>query len=87
MKLGMYSIRDKKIGYGDPIILANDEVAVRAFKQWVNSPNENQANQFIEDKELHKLGTFDTDQGRIEPESRFMITAIELKEYRKESKE
>ena len=79
MKLKIYSIRDKKTGFGDPIILNNDEVAIRAFQKWVNSENENQANQFIEDKEFYCLGSYDTEKGTIEPENRFLSTAIEQK--------
>jgi len=81
MELGIYSIRDKKIGYGDPIILNNDLLAMRAFEQWVNSPEVNQANQFIEDKEFYKIGKYDTTLGTITPENKFLATAVEVRTY------
>ena len=81
MELGIYSIRDKKIGYGDPIILNNDLLAMRAFEEWVNSPEVNQANQYIEDKEFYKIGKYDTTLGTITPENKFLATAVEVRTY------
>lgn len=83
MELGIYSIRDKKIGYGDPIILNNDLLAMRAFEEWVNSEQVNQANQYIEDKEFYKIGKYDTTLGTITPEkeNKFLATAVEVRTY------
>ena len=86
MELGIYSIRDKKIGYGDPIILNNDETAIRAFTEWVNSENKNQANQFLEDKEFYKIGKFEDKLGTIIPENTFLTTAIEVRFIRPEER-
>ena len=76
--LNVYSIKDIKIGYMDPIYMQNDDVAIRSFKKWVNDIKPNVVNEFPEDKELWFLGTFDERTGKIEGiEPEFLIKAVD----------
>ena len=60
MKYGIYSVRDVLVGYNNPFLMVNDEVAKRAFIQ--NTKGKPEAT----DLELFKLGTFDDQTGKFE---------------------
>ena len=77
MKLGIYSIKDTKIGFMNPFYQNNDEVALRTFKNACNDTQPTAANINPEDKELYKLGTFDDSTGEVIGKCEFMATAIE----------
>ncbi len=83
MKLGIYSVKDTKIGYMQPFYQNNEAVAVRNLSNAVNSPQLNNINQNIEDMELWQLGTFDDQTGEITSEIKFVIKAIDLKKETK----
>lgn len=76
--LTIYCIKDTKAGYMNPFYLQNDDIAIRSFKKAANDTQPNSVNDYLEDKELWKLGTFDERTGIIsghEPE--FLVRAIE----------
>ena len=76
--LNIYCVRDVKAGYMSPIYKQNDELAIRDFKFLANDDSSNIVNQFIEDKELWFLGTFDERTGKIEGcEPQFLIKAVD----------
>lgn len=59
MDYGVYSVRDSLVGYGFPIIMSNDAVAMREF---VNSHKDVGSPQ---DYSLWNIGVFNTDTGVI----------------------
>jgi len=69
MKTNIYTVYDScaKI-YSSPIMLLNDEVAVRVMKNCVNTPDHNYALN-PEDYSLHKLGTFDDNTSELKLEN------------------
>lgn len=60
MIFGVYSVKDVLVGFNNPFLMVNDEVAKRAFIQ--NIKGKPEAN----DLELFKLGTFDDQTGKFE---------------------
>lgn len=62
---GLYCVRDYKVGYTAVITDENDAVALRGFKMAL-SPDTIMYNN-PKDFALFKVGTFDTETGKIEP--------------------
>lgn len=76
--LNIYSIKDTKVGFMSPFNCQNDEIAIRSFKKYANDPAPNVVNEFLEDKELWFLGTFDERTGKIEGiEPEFLVKAVD----------
>lgn len=71
MKYPIYSIRDKKSGYGFPQVDTNDFTCKRGFALAINNNDLMNANP--DDYEVYKIGTFDTDKGKIDA---FNITEL-----------
>lgn len=67
MKLGMYAIYDKKVGYMIPSFVQNDELSIRNFEIDITSPEARAINVHPEDFNLQKIGTYDTETGSFEP--------------------
>lgn len=83
--LKIYSIKDVKAGFMNPIYLQNDEIAIRSIKKAVNDVQPNAVNDFPEDKELWYLGTFDEDTGLISAvQPKFLVRVIDFIEKRGE---
>ena len=83
MKMNIYSIKDRKASYGNPYIIQNDELAIRDIKVAVNDQKGGVLNKFPEDFELTRLGTFDTETGKIENKIEMIINCRELKTIEK----
>lgn len=66
MKYGVYSIRDYKTGFLTPTIDVNDASARRNFEHACSNPNSLFCSH-PSDYALFKIGTYDSDSGRIEP--------------------
>lgn len=66
MILSMYSIQDLKSGFLTPTVETNDAVAKRCFEHAVQNTNTIMFSH-QEDFRLMRLGTFDTETGRIIP--------------------
>lgn len=62
MKYNIYSVQDVLIGYAQPFIMMNDEIAKRAYEDFLKDPNTTHR----EDKRLFHIGTFDDETGVIE---------------------
>lgn len=83
--LKIYSIKDVKAGFMNPIYLQNDEIAIRSIKKAANDVQPNAVNDFPEDKELWYLGTFDEDTGLISAiQPKFLVRVIDFIEKRGE---
>ena len=64
MKYGVYSMRDKHVGFTEPRLFMNDKVAVRNFAAAVNnSPVGSDLGFAPGDFDLYKLGEFDSESG------------------------
>lgn len=59
MKYGVYSVKDVLVGFNNPFLMVNDDVAKRAFIQ--NTKGKPEA----PDLQLFKLGTFDDETGKF----------------------
>ena len=77
----IYSIKDTKIGFGQPFTMINNAVAIRAFSNMAQAEQPNQVNTYPEDKELWELGEFDTETGKIKAiEPKYINKALDFKE-------
>lgn len=73
MKMGVYAIKDTKIGFMNPWLSHNDQTAIRTYKTAQEEIEPNSINTNPEDKELWKLGTFNDNTGHIEAEVEFLM--------------
>ena len=80
MKLEMYSIRDIKVAYRNPIYFHNVEEAKRACAFTVNHADSNNELYLApQDFELWYLGSFDDSNGNIEPAREFISNLADFK--------
>lgn len=63
MKYPVYSYRDNKTGFGQPIVESNEYTAIRGFKYAVN--NNDLMNFSPADYDLYKIGDFDPEKGEL----------------------
>lgn len=70
--MNMYAFRDIKIGYMEPFLQTNDQIAIRTFKATIRS-TKNMMKEYKEDIELWCLGEFNEELGEIFPEKRYLI--------------
>ena len=68
MKYPVYSVRDVYVGFNQPMTDINDQTAIRSFTYAINNPANDVMHFQPKDYDLYKLGTFDTDTGRLDPE-------------------
>lgn len=67
MKQRLYSIRDRKVGYMQPVIRQNDEVAVRDFFLTLSqTDSDNVFKIYPADFDLYFVGYFDSESGEFE---------------------
>ena len=67
MKQRLYSIRDKKVGYMQPVFRQNDAAAIRDFVATVSlSDAESMLNLCPSDFDLYFVGYFDDESGELE---------------------
>lgn len=66
MKFNVYSIRDSKTGFLSPTFEINDVVAMRNFEHAVVN-SDSVLFTHARDFDLFKIGTFDSDTGRLMP--------------------
>lgn len=62
MKYPVYSYRDLKVGFGQPVVDMNDQSAIRGFSFAVNQ-NSNIMNFSPKDYDLYRIGEFDSEKG------------------------
>lgn len=79
MKLGVYALKDVKVGFWKPFTQPNDAVAQREFDNLVNASNDSFIVQNYEDLELYKLGEFDDETGVLKSKVRYMLKGVDVK--------
>lgn len=65
MIYNVYSVRDSKVGFGNPFVDASDPSAKRGFFFAFSNPS-SLVNFSPADFSLYRIGTFDSDSGVIE---------------------
>lgn len=81
MKYGVYSMRDKHVGFLEPRLDVNDDSAVRNFAITINnSPSESLIGFAPGDFDLYKFGEFDSVKGFYDllPVPEFIICGSSL---------
>lgn len=68
----MYAFKDIKVGYMEPFLQQNDQVAVRTFTATIKN-QKNIMSAYKEDIELWCIAEFDETTGDIFAEKRYMI--------------
>lgn len=66
MKYPMFSMRDEKVGFGQPMVHMSEEVARRDFAYKINQPD-SMMGFAPKDFSLYRVGEFDTDSAKIVP--------------------
>lgn len=67
MRYPVYSYRDLKVAFGQPIVEMNDQTAIRGFAYAINQ-NEGLMNFSPKDYDLYRIGEFDAEKGILIPE-------------------
>lgn len=67
MKYPIYSYRDLKVAFGQPIVEMNDQTAIRGFAYAINQ-NQGLMNFSPKDYDLYRIGEFDAEKGILIPE-------------------
>lgn len=80
-KANIYAIKDIKGGeYNTPFFQMTDAHALRIFRTEVNrASDQNLIYLYPEDFELFRLGTFESETGKIEPENERLISGPKVK--------
>lgn len=68
----LYSFKDVKIGFMDPMIQQSELVAMRTFKITVEN-EKNIASKYKEDLELWKIGEWNETTGEIKPDLKYIM--------------
>lgn len=76
MNLNIYALKDVKSGFLSPFTFANDELAIRYYKNSLQSPTPSLISMNPEDFELWKLGEINTDTGIIVPGLDFVSNSV-----------
>lgn len=78
MKMHMFSVLDVKAeAYGTPFFVPHDVVATRAFVEETRNP-QSQFSRYPADYHLYKLGVWDDQDGKLEPECNFVMSADQV---------
>lgn len=75
----IFAIKDVKVGFMQPFMQVNEGVAVREFKNLVNSANSVVSVNYT-DMELYCLGTYNLDTGAIESDVKYVVKGADVKE-------
>lgn len=78
MKNNIYVIKDLKVGFRQPMFLANDEVAKRMLHITLKQDKTCELAQAPADFELWRIGSYDSDTGVVEGGLEFISTIAEL---------
>lgn len=74
----LYALKDVKSGFMSILVLKNDELAKRSYKNMLADPTPSLVNQNPEDFELWCLGSYDQDSGIIISDVRFVASATSI---------
>lgn len=81
MTLEIYVIKDTVVGaFQNPFYLHNDAEALRIVKTAVNANERNALQEYMDNKQLYHLGSFNDTTGEIISKIEFMTNLIDLKE-------
>jgi hypothetical protein len=83
MKLKIYSLKDKKIGFQNLLLFRTEGEAIRAFDQGVNHAD-HALKRYPQDYELCEIGKFDDETGKIEA-LETAKTVAEATDYKRET--
>lgn len=75
----LYSFKDVKIGFMEPFLQANDNVAIRTFKTTLNDVN-NVAGRYKEDIELWKIADWNEFTGETIPNLNYIMGGKDIEE-------
>lgn len=74
MKLYIYAVKDTIQGaFMNPFYLQNDNVAMRSFKNTIQSETMNQIKMNAKDMQLFKLGEYEEATGEIVSDVQFLV--------------
>lgn len=85
MKTKLYAIKDKRIEFGPLYEDKNDASALRNFEELIRK-GDSLANRYPDDFELYYMGEYDRDTGEVKSEVRYMDTAKNYIQQKKEEK-
>lgn len=68
----IYAFRDIKIGFMEPFLQQNNQIAVRTFKATLEN-TKSLMNAYKEDIELWQIGEYNEETGDILPEKEYII--------------
>lgn len=77
----LYSVRDRKSNFWDPVPMISDGSAIRAFRELlegVKNTNSDEVTVPYIDLELYRLGSFDLVSGVIAPEMPILIATASI---------
>lgn len=75
MKIELYSLFDRKVGFDDPWPARSDGDAMRIFVSALRADPQqhpNKVNQFPQDFELYHVGSLDQESGLLTPDLRIL---------------
>ena len=79
MKMELYSVKDTKLGsFAQAFNAPNEAIAKRMVQSTVNAKG-NQINEYPEDFQLFKLGSYDDQTGELTSDVKFILNVIDLK--------
>lgn len=76
----LYALKDVKSGFMNILVLKNDDLAIRSYKNMLGDPQPNLVNTNPEDFELWCLGDYNIDNGFISSDVRFVASATTIGE-------
>lgn len=77
----LYSVRDRKSTFMDPVPMVSDGVAIRNFRELLVSVKDSDSDEVMvpyTDLELYKLGSIDLVSGLISPEMPVLLATSSL---------
>lgn len=78
MKKLVFSVKDNKVGFGEPFTAPSEGLAIRSFGEQASN-TDTPLTKYPEDFELYKIGEIDTETGEIKNELKLIATASQYK--------
>lgn len=78
----LYAFRDIKVGYMEPFLQQNDQIAIRTFTATIRQ-EKSLMTQYKEDIELWRIGEYDETHGDIIPQKEYLIGGKDVELYPK----
>lgn len=74
----VYAMRDIKVGYMEPMLQQNDEIAIRTFQALIRSEKQLMS-MYKQDIELWRIADYNETKGDILPDKEFLISGKDIK--------